>query len=43
MEEPGLPVSATDVRASGRASGRSIRFLVPDAVADYIAKRGLYL
>jgi nicotinate-nucleotide adenylyltransferase len=41
VEGPGLPVSATDVRARVR-EGRSIRFLVPDAVADYIAKRGLY-
>jgi nicotinate-nucleotide adenylyltransferase len=41
VEGPGLPVSATDVRARVR-DGRSIRFLVPDPVADYIAKRGLY-
>jgi nicotinate-nucleotide adenylyltransferase len=41
VEGPSLPVSATDVRARVR-DGRSIRFLVPDAVADYIAKRGLY-
>jgi nicotinate-nucleotide adenylyltransferase len=40
-EGPGLPISASDVRRSVR-DGRSIRFLVPDAVADYIAKRGLY-
>lgn len=38
---PALPVSATDVRRRVR-DGRSIRFLVTDPVADYIAKRGLY-
>ncbi len=37
----GLPISATDIRK--RASeGRSVRYLVTDAVADFIAKRGLY-
>jgi nicotinate-nucleotide adenylyltransferase len=41
VEGPALPVSATDVRRRVR-DGRSIRFLVPDAVADYIAKRELY-
>ncbi|HET9314543.1 MAG TPA: nicotinate-nucleotide adenylyltransferase [Vicinamibacteria bacterium] len=41
VEGPALPVSATDVRSRVR-EGQSIRFLVPDAVADYIAKRGLY-
>lgn len=41
VDGPGLPVSATDVRRRVR-DGKSIRFLVPDAVADYIAKRGLY-
>ena len=38
---PGLAVSATDIRRRVK-EGRSIRYLVPDAVADYIAKRGLY-
>lgn len=37
-----LDVSATDLRAR-IAVGRSIRFLVPDAVAAYVAERGLYL
>jgi nicotinate-nucleotide adenylyltransferase len=38
---PGLPLSASAIREHAR-SGRSVRFLVPDAVADYIAERGLY-
>lgn len=38
---PGLAVSATDIRRRVK-EGRSIRYLVPDAVADYILKRGLY-
>jgi nicotinate-nucleotide adenylyltransferase len=41
VDGPGLAVSATDVRRRVR-DGRSVRFLVPDAVADYITKRGLY-
>lgn len=36
-----LPISATDIRQR-LASGRSIRYLVPDAVASYIAEHGLY-
>jgi nicotinate-nucleotide adenylyltransferase len=38
---PTLDISATEVRARVR-EGRSIRYLVSDGVADYIAKRGLY-
>ena len=38
---PGLAVSATEVRRRVR-DGLSVRYLVPDPVADYIAKRGLY-
>jgi nicotinate-nucleotide adenylyltransferase len=38
---PGLAISATEVRRRVH-EGRSVRYLVPDAVADYIAKRGLY-
>ena len=38
---PTLPISATTVRARVR-EGRSVRYLVPDAVADYIVKRRLY-
>jgi len=41
IEEAGLAVSATLVRARVR-QGRSVRYLVPEAVADYIAKKGLY-
>jgi nicotinate-nucleotide adenylyltransferase len=41
VEGPSLPVSGTTIRRRV-AEGRSIRYLVPDAVADYIAKRGLY-
>lgn len=36
-----LDISATRVRALA-ASGKSLRYLVPDAVAEYIAGRGLY-
>jgi nicotinate-nucleotide adenylyltransferase len=38
---PGLPLSASAIREHAR-TGRSVRFLVPDAVADYIGARGLY-
>jgi nicotinate-nucleotide adenylyltransferase len=38
---PGLPLSASAIREHARA-GRSVRFLVPDPVADYIGERGLY-
>ena len=41
VDGPGLAVSATDVRRRVK-EGRSVRFLVPDAVADYLAKRRLY-
>ncbi len=37
----GLPISATGIRER-IAAGHSVRYLVPDAVAEYIAKRGLY-
>jgi nicotinate-nucleotide adenylyltransferase len=38
---PGLELSATAIREHARC-GRSVRYLVPDAVADYIRERGLY-
>jgi nicotinate-nucleotide adenylyltransferase len=38
---PGLSISATEVRRRVK-EGRSVRYLVPEAVSDYIAKRGLY-
>jgi nicotinate-nucleotide adenylyltransferase len=41
VSTPGLPVSSSEVRRM-RAEGRSVRYLVPDAVADYIEKRELY-
>jgi nicotinate-nucleotide adenylyltransferase len=41
VEVPLVQISATQVRARVRA-GQSIRFLVPDRVADYIATHRLY-
>jgi nicotinate-nucleotide adenylyltransferase len=38
---PGLSISATEVRRRVQ-EGRSVRYLVPEAVSDYITKRGLY-
>jgi nicotinate-nucleotide adenylyltransferase len=38
---PSLEISATAIRERV-AAGRSIRYWVPDAVADYLAGRGLY-
>lgn len=41
IEPPMLDISATGIRER-LEQGRSIRFLVPDAVASEIRKRGLY-
>jgi nicotinate-nucleotide adenylyltransferase len=41
VEGPTLPISATMVRERLR-QGRSVRYLVPGPVVDFIAKRGLY-
>ncbi|MDQ3880420.1 MAG: nicotinate-nucleotide adenylyltransferase [Chloroflexota bacterium] len=41
VDGPGLAVSSSELRARV-AIGRSIRYLVPAAVADHIAARGLY-
>ena len=38
---PSLPISATTIRELAHR-GRSVRYLVPDAVADYILARRLY-
>ena len=41
VDGPGLDISASTIRGLVRER-KSIRYLVPDAVADYIAKRTLY-
>ncbi|MBM3943818.1 MAG: nicotinate-nucleotide adenylyltransferase [SAR202 cluster bacterium] len=42
LRAPLMGISGTDIRCRA-AEGRSIRYLVPDAVRDYIQKQGLYL
>jgi nicotinate-nucleotide adenylyltransferase len=41
MEIPALAISSSMIRAR-LAEGKSVRYLVPDAVADLIAKSGFY-
>jgi nicotinate-nucleotide adenylyltransferase len=41
LDIPLLPIASSDLRARRRA-GRSVRHLVPDAVADLIEQHGLY-
>jgi len=41
LETPAVGISASDIRARVRA-GRSIRYLLPDAVASYIHRQQLY-
>ncbi len=41
IDVPAVEVSATEIRQRV-AAGRSIRYLVPDAVREYIAAHGLY-
>lgn len=41
LQQNPMPVSATAIRKA-RASGKCIRYLVPDAVHDYIQQHGLY-
>jgi nicotinate-nucleotide adenylyltransferase len=41
LDNPGIELSSSAIRARARA-GRSIRYLVPDAVAAFVARRRLY-
>ncbi|MDO8682243.1 MAG: nicotinate-nucleotide adenylyltransferase [Armatimonadota bacterium] len=41
LEVPGIYISSTDLRARVQQS-RSIRYMVPDAVEQYVARRQLY-
>ena len=41
VPSPMIDISSTEVRLR-LASGRSVRYLIPDAVADYVQQHGLY-
>ena len=41
IDMPTFDVSATDLRRRARL-GQSLRYMVPDAVADFIAEHGVY-
>ena len=41
LDGPRMSLSASEIRARA-AAGRSLRYLVPDAVAAYIGDHGLY-
>ena len=41
MEVPALAISSTDIRGRVRAR-RPVRYLLPEAVAAYVTKNGLY-
>jgi len=42
LDIPLLPIASSDLRAR-RATGRDIRYLLPDPVHDFVLARGLYL
>jgi nicotinate-nucleotide adenylyltransferase len=42
VETPGVAISSTELRQRV-AEGRSLRYLVPDSVAAYVAEHGLYV
>lgn len=41
LDIPLLPIASSDLRAR-RAAGRDLRYLLPDAVLDFVLARGLY-
>ena len=41
LDNPGLDLSSSAIRARVRA-GRTVRYLIPDAVARYVARHRLY-